>query len=47
MNRYLKAAISIPFLVTICAFASGNNYKNFDVATYATVRDVVLLNDPA
>jgi hypothetical protein len=47
MNRYLKAAISIPFLVTICAFASGNNYKNFDVATYATVRDVVLMNDPA
>ena len=47
MNRYLKSAISIPFLVAICAFASGNNYKNFDVATYATVRDVVLMNDPA
>jgi hypothetical protein len=47
MNRYLKAAISILFLVAICAFASGNNYKNFDVATYATVRDVVLMNDPA
>ena len=47
MNRHLKAALCIPFLVASCAFAGGNNYKNFDVATYATVRDVVLMNDPA
>jgi hypothetical protein len=47
MNRYLKVALCIPCLVASCAFASGNNYKNFDVATYATVRDVVLMNDPA
>ena len=47
MNRYLNAAIGIPFLVATCAFASGNNYKNFDVATYATVRDVVQMKDPA
>lgn len=47
MNRHLKAALCIPFLIASCAFASGNNYKNFDVATYATVRDVALMNDPA
>jgi hypothetical protein len=47
MSRHLKAALCIPFLVAICAFANGNNYKNFDVATYATVRDVVLMSDPA
>jgi hypothetical protein len=47
MNWHLKAALCIPFLIASCAFASGNNYKNFDVATYATVRDVVLMNDPA
>jgi hypothetical protein len=47
MNRHFKAALCIPFLVASCAFASGNNYKNFDVATYATVRDVVLMNDSA
>jgi hypothetical protein len=46
MNRYLNAALGIPFLVATCAFAGGNNYKNFDVATYATVRDVVLMKDP-
>jgi hypothetical protein len=47
MNRHLKAALCIPFLIASCALASGNNYKNFDVATYATVRDVALMNDPA
>jgi hypothetical protein len=47
MDRHLKAALCIPFLAASCAFASGNNYKNFDVASYATVRDVVLMNDPA
>jgi hypothetical protein len=47
MNWYLKAVLCIPCLVASCAFASGNNYKNFDVATYATVRDVVLMKDRA
>ena len=47
MNRHLRAVTFTPFLIAICAFASGNNYKNFDVATYATVRDVVLMNDAA
>jgi hypothetical protein len=47
MNRHLNAALCIPLLVATCAFASGNNYKNFDVATYATVRDVVQMKDPA
>ena len=47
MSRRLTPAISISFLVATCAFAGGNNYKNFDVAIYATVRDVVLMNDAA
>jgi hypothetical protein len=47
VNRYLKSMLCVPFLLTSCAFASGNNYKNFDVATYATVRDVVQMKDPA
>jgi hypothetical protein len=47
MTRCLKFVLCIPFLFAICAFASGNNYKNFDVATYATVRDVVQMKDPA
>jgi hypothetical protein len=46
MNRQLKAALCIPLLIASCAFASGNNYKNFDVASYATVRDVVQMGDP-
>src|ERR1035438_2194146 len=46
MIRQLKAALCIPFLIASCAFASGNNYKNFDVASYATVRDVVQMSDP-
>ncbi|WP_158788332.1 hypothetical protein [Granulicella sp. L46] len=46
MNQRLIAAFCISILVTGSAFASGNNYKNFDVASYATVRDVVLMNDP-
>jgi hypothetical protein len=45
MNRHLKTALYLPFLIASCAFASGNNYKNFDVAAYATVRDVVLMKD--
>jgi hypothetical protein len=47
VNRYLKSALCLPSLLAVYAFASGDNYKNFDVATYATVRDVVLMNDPA
>jgi hypothetical protein len=47
MNRYFKTAVCMPLMVAMCAFASGDNYKNFGVATYATVRDVVLMNDPA
>lgn len=39
MKRHLAAALCTPFLFAICAFASGDNYKNFDVASYATVRD--------
>lgn len=45
MIRYLKRAVYLPLLFSICAFASGKNYKNFDVAVYATVRDVVHMND--
>jgi hypothetical protein len=47
MSQHLKTAFCIPLLVASYAFASGSNYKNFDVAVYATVRDVVLMNDPA
>jgi len=47
MNRHLKAALCAPLLIAGWAFASGDNYKNFDVAVYATVRDVVQMNDPA
>jgi hypothetical protein len=47
MNRHLNTALCIPFMVATCAYASGNNYKNFGVATYATVRDVVQMKDPA
>jgi hypothetical protein len=47
MNRHLRAALCISFLTTTYAFGSGNNYKNFDVASYATVRDVVLMKDAA
>ena len=47
MTRHLKAALYLTVLFASNAFASGNNYKNFDVAVYATVRDVVLMKDPA
>ena len=47
MCRHLKAALCLASLVASNAFASGNNYKNFDVAVYATVRDVVQMKDPA
>jgi hypothetical protein len=47
MNRHLKAALCAPLIIAVRAFASGNNYKNFDVAVYATVRDVVQMDDPA
>lgn len=46
MNRHLIAALSIPLLSASYTFASNNGYTNFDVATYATVRDVVQMNDP-
>ncbi len=47
MNRHLCATLCLVLLTGHCAFASGNNYKNFDVATYATVRDTVQMKDPA
>jgi hypothetical protein len=47
VNRSLSATISLLTLGVPCAFASGNSYNNFNVATYATVRDVVQMKDPA
>jgi hypothetical protein len=47
MNQRVLAVLSVLLLVATSALAGGNNYKNFDVATYATVRDVVQMNDPA
>ncbi len=47
MNRNLFAALSILFLVVSCALGGGNNYKNFDVASYARVIDVQEMKDPA
>jgi len=46
MNQHLRAALCIALLITGRAFGTGNNYKNFDVASYATVRDVVQMDDP-
>ena len=46
MNRYKKAATFTPFLIAICAFASGNNYKNFDVAIYSRVYETQQMKDP-
>src|ERR1039458_6088009 len=43
MNRYLKSAISIPFLVAICAFASGNNYKTHLKAS----RHMIIADQPS
>ena len=43
----LFTALSFPFLVVSCAVAGGNNYKNFDVATYATIYNVQEMKDPA
>jgi hypothetical protein len=47
MNRRFLASLSLLLPLATSAFADGNNYKNFDVATYATVRDVVQMKDPA
>jgi hypothetical protein len=47
MNRSWIAAFCMLSAILPSAHASGNNYKNFDVTTYATVRDVVLMKDPA
>ncbi len=47
MNRHLLAAHCLFILVVSCAFAGGNNYKNFDVAVYARVIDVQEMKDPA
>jgi hypothetical protein len=47
MGKHLRTAFCISLLVASYVFASGSNYKNFDVAVYATVRDVLLMNDPA
>jgi hypothetical protein len=47
MIRRSFVAICLSFLVVSCAFAGGNNYKNFDVASYARVVDVQEMKDPA
>ena len=47
MNRHLLTATCFPLLVVSCAFAGGDNYKNFDVASYARVIDVQEMKDPA
>jgi hypothetical protein len=47
MNRRLFAALCLPLLAASCAFAGGDNYKNFDVAVYARVIDVQEMKDPA
>jgi hypothetical protein len=47
MNRNLIAVVCLLSLAASSAFASDDHYKNFDVVTYATVRDVVLMKDPA
>jgi AraC-like DNA-binding protein len=35
MNWHIVATLCVPVGIAGYAFASGNNYKNFDVATYA------------
>ena len=47
MSRYSFLVISIPFLLVAPALAGGNNYKNFEVASYARVIDVQEMKDPA
>lgn len=47
MNQRLLAALCLLFLVVSSAYAGGNNYKNFDVASYARVIDVQEMKDPA
>ena len=47
MKRSWIAALCVIGGIVPGAHASGNNYKNFDVTTYATVRDVVQMHDPA
>jgi hypothetical protein len=47
MSRYFLLVIYIPFLLVSSALAGGNNYKNFDVASYARVIDVQEMKDPA
>ena len=47
MNRHLFVALCFPFVVVSSALAGGNNYKNFDVASYARVMDVQEMKDPA
>lgn len=46
-SRYSFLVISIPFLLVASALAGGNNYKSFDVASYARVMDVQEMKDPA
>lgn len=47
MNRHVLSVICVLFLLVPCVFAGGNNYKNFDVASYARVIDVQEMKDPA
>jgi hypothetical protein len=47
MIRTLLIVIHIPLLFASSALAGGNNYKNFDVASYARVIDVQEMKDPA
>jgi hypothetical protein len=47
MSRYFLLVIYLPFLLVSSALAGGNNYKNFDVASYARVIDVQEMKDPA
>jgi hypothetical protein len=47
MSRYFLPVIYLPFLLVSSALAGGNNYKNFDVASYARVIDVQEMKDPA
>jgi hypothetical protein len=47
MNRRLPAVLCLFLALLPCARAGGNNYKNFDVASYARVIDVQEMKDPA
>ncbi len=47
MNMKFIVVLCLSFLIASTASASGSNYKNFDVTTYATVRDVVHMKDTA